>query len=97
MEEKRNNNLNEQLCLLKEERDDILNHKYRGAVIRSKLPIYQEKPTKVFLSLESSIQNSRIITEINDLNGETVTDSNKIPLVLKIFIRIYIHTKIQII
>ena len=85
MEEKRNNNLNEQLCLLKEERDDILNHKYRGAVIRSKLPIYQEKPTKVFLSLESSIQNSRIITEINDLNGETVTDSNKIPLVFKDF------------
>ena len=48
MEDKKNNNLDEQLCLLKEERDEILSHKYRGAVIRSKLPITQEKPTKVF-------------------------------------------------
>ena len=39
----------------------------------------------MFLSLESSIQNARIITEINDLNGDTVTDSNKIPLVFKEF------------
>ena len=85
MEDKRNNNLDEQLCLLKEERDEILSHKYRGAVIRSKLPITQEKPTKVFLSLESNLQNSRMITEINDKNGEPVTDIKKIPSVFKDF------------
>ena len=83
MEEKTTNS--DYLCVLKRERDEILEHKYRGAVIRSKLPIMQENPTKAFLSIESSIQKSRIITEINDSNGDIVTNVEKIPFVFKDF------------
>ena len=72
MEDKNTNT--EYLCNLKQERDEILEHKYRGAVIRSKLPIMQENPTKAFLSIESSIQKSRVITEISDPNEDIVTN-----------------------
>ena len=59
---------------LKLELEEIKTQQYRGAFIRSKLPITQEKPTKAFLSLESSIQKSRIITEINDKSGKKLTE-----------------------
>ena len=70
------------MCILKQERDEIINHKYRGAVIRSKLPISQEKPTKCFLSIESGIQKSRLVTEINDfkLSKKATTKHFKISI-----------------
>ena len=67
------------------ERDEILNHKYKGANIRSRIPIAQEKPTKAFLSIESGIQSSRLIKEINDNKGNKITDINKIPNVFREF------------
>ncbi len=67
------------------ERDEILNHKYKGANIRSRIPIAQEKPTKAFLSIESGIQSSRIIKEINDDKGNKITDISKIPNVFRDF------------
>ena len=67
------------------ERDDILCHKYRGANIRSKIPIAQEKPTKAFLSIETGIQNSRLIKEINNENGNLVSDMSQIPTVFRDF------------
>ena len=85
IEIKNSKNDYEQLDNLKHERDDILNHKYKGAIIRSKLPIQQEKPCKAFLSIESSIQNSRIIKEIKDEKGETVTNLKLIPDVFRLF------------
>ena len=81
----RNNNNYEVLNNLKQERDDILNHKYKGAILRSKLPILQEKPCKAFLSIESCIQNSRIVKEIKDHKGEIVTDLKVIPDVFREF------------
>ena len=68
-----------------QERDDILIHKYKGAYIRSRLPITQEQPTKAFLSIESGIQKSRVIKEINNNKGETITDMSAIPTVFKEF------------
>ena len=70
---------------LKLERDDILSHKYRGANVRSKIPITQEKSTKAFLSIESGIQNSRLVKEINDNKGNTITDMNQIPNIFREF------------
>ena len=75
----------EQLHKLKSERDEILNHKYKGAILRSKLPISQENPTKAFLSIESSIQKSRLVKEINDKNGKTVNDPQLVPNVFRDF------------
>ena len=68
-----------------QERDEILIHKYKGAYIRSRLPITQEQPTKAFLSIESGIQKSRVIKEINNNKGETITDMSAIPTVFKEF------------
>ena len=62
---------------LKIEFENIQMHKYRGAYIRSKMPITQEKPTKAFLSLESSIQKNRRILQINGENG-LLTNENDI-------------------
>ena len=67
------------------ERDEILNHKYRGANIRSKIPITQEKPTKVFLSIEAGVQSSRLIKEIKDDKNDTITDPFEISEVFKKF------------
>ena len=67
------------------ERDEILSHKYKGAHIRSKIPITQEKPTKAFLSIESGIQQSRMIHEINDDKGNKISDIDQIPKVFKDF------------
>ena len=75
----------EQLHKLRAERDEILSHKYKGAILRSKLPISQENPTKAFLSIESSIQNSRLVKEINDKNGQLVNDLKLVPHVFKDF------------
>lgn len=63
---------------MKEERDEILNHKYRGACLRSKLPIAQEKPTRAFLSIESSIQKSRAINAIHNKDGILVQEPHLI-------------------
>ena len=78
-------NYSEEYEKLKLELDEIRNYKYKGAFIRSKLPVLQEKPTKCFLSLESSIQKSRIISEVNNNHGLKVTDKSKICTVFKDF------------
>ena len=78
-------NYSEDYEKIKLELDEIKNFRYKGAYIRSKLPISQEKPTKAFLSLESSIQKSRIITEINNADGIKITEKSEICNVFKIF------------
>ena len=50
-----------------------------------KIPIAQEKPTKAFLSIETGIQNSRLIKEINNENGNLVSDMSQIPTVFRDF------------
>ena len=70
---------------IKLELEELRLHKYKGAYIRSKLPITQERPTKVFLSLESSIQKSRMITEIYDKSKNIVRETTDISSVFKDF------------
>ena len=68
-----------------QERDAILHHKYKGACVRSRLPIAQERPTKAFLTIESGIQKSRTINEIQDDKGKIISDLKEIPNVFKKF------------
>ena len=77
-------NYSEDYEKLKLELEEIKNYRYKGAFIRSKLPVLQEKPTKSFLSLESSIQKSRIISEINNDQGLKVTSKSEICTVFKL-------------
>ena len=86
-------NYSEDYEKIKLELDEIKNFRYKGAYIRSKLPILQEKPTKAFLSLESSIQKSRIITEINNADGIKITEKSEICNVFKNFIVNFIKKK----
>ena len=78
-------NKNSEYEKIKVELEELRLHKYKGAYIRSKLPITQERPTKVFLSLESSIQKSRMITEIYNKSKNIVRETTDISSAFKDF------------
>ena len=66
--------------------DDIHEHTYRGAQIRSKLYTLQdETPTHHFLTLESSIQGAKEIKQIHNEHGRVTTDPANIAHIFEKF------------
>ena len=59
---------------MREELENILEHIYKGAQIRSKqLMAADEAPTATYLAIEKGIQKAKTITEITDTHGTTHT------------------------
>ncbi len=57
----------------------LLQHKYRGAQIRSKYTqIQDETPNKHFLAIEQNVQRHRTVHEIKDIHGQTHTTNQEI-------------------
>ena len=68
------------------ELEEILQHKYKGAQIRTRYNTsLDETPTAVFLAFEQNIQNNRTITQITDTQGNIQTDTHKITNAFKDF------------
>ena len=58
---------------------------YKGAQIRSRLPNINDKPSKKFIHLEASKQNSKMIGTIIDKGGNTITDKSKTAAAIREF------------
>ena len=70
----------------KEELDELLQYKYKGAAIRSRLKLdNEEAPTKAFFSLEHNIQKSRHIAALEDKQNNLQTDNKNILSILEAF------------
>ena len=66
--------------------DELLEYKYRGAAIRSRLKLdTEEAPTKAFFSLEHNIQKSRHIAALEDKQNNIQTDNKEILKILQTF------------
>lgn len=63
---------------LQEQLDDLRQHKYKGALIRTRYKLIEEKPTPQYLGIEQSVQKNRQIEQITDTQGNTQTDAQKI-------------------
>ena len=64
---------------LQTELEEIRQHRYNGAKLRTQFKhIIDEKPTQEYLSLETSIQKSRHIDQINDKHGNLQTEPQDI-------------------
>ncbi|BFZ21637.1 hypothetical protein BsWGS_24676 [Bradybaena similaris] len=76
---KQSNNNSPHLHILENELEQQQQHKYRGALIRTKLnTITQETPSKQYMGIEQNIHRSRQISEIVDMQGNTHTDTTQI-------------------
>ena len=91
----KSNNTHEQTQLLELELEKILQEKYKGAQIRTKLyNTIDETPSRQFLTLEQNVQNSRLIKEVKNLDGNTCTDTQDILKAFKDFYKnLYTHER----
>ena len=69
---------------LKLELDTLLEHKYQGAAIRSRLKIVREETaSQAFISIEKNVQKSRQIVALEDEQNNIHTDNDKILEILE--------------
>lgn len=80
------NEENDHILSLKEELNTILEYKYQGAAIRSKIKmVNDETASPTFLALENNIQKSRQIHALQDEHGTIHTDKDKITEMLEAY------------
>ena len=81
---RQNNEDTPETLALRHELDTLLEYKYRGAAIRSRLKLdNEEAPSKAFFSLEHNIQKSRHIHALEDDTNTLQTDNNAILQILE--------------
>jgi hypothetical protein len=94
---KRNNNKSPDIVVLQEELEQIRQHIYKGALIRSRIQCQlPEEPTRHFLAVEQNIQKKRSITEVMDMQGNMQTNTHDVTQAFEDYYRdLYTETEVN--